>query len=727
MERDEFLESVAKETLEKILKDNPSCKNSGIKVFVDYSKENPEIKLVVPGSVKMITSYMFDHLKRVNSVDIQEGIQTIMSNAFDTCDSIREIHLPESLVQIQSLAFANCINLEKINFPNNLLQIDSEAFYQCGQLKEIKLPDSLEDLGSWAFAFCKRLEKVELPDSIIDLKNNMFQDCYNLKEIKLPSNLVKINSSCFHKCRSLENIELPDTVKEIGSYAFEYCEKLKKIKLPKNIEKIWIEAFAECALEEIVLPSTMQFLDRKAFADCVNLKKVLYEYEDGKYFTLSKELYDEGLDSDEFRGLRNFLKVRDKIGAKFIPAKQIFTNTPENMIENFYKHSKLWAEVFNKFAQSNGTTMKAILPQVKEDFYKICFVSGLFQDDYKVRMQAKEFIETKIIGKFGQYPLHERFTGLNIYANGFNPNFAEFFIKNFGPDFLIKQTYDEDLKNINYFAQAYNNFSEIEKAYPNKVVTTNTNNDKLTEEDVYKVISKITYSGIKTEQDQALAELCSMYGYSQEDYKQLQDYMHEGERIKNEGLENLFCLPDEVSSKNVITYRFLEKGDPLGGLLGEITNCCQTIHSAASSCCRHGMTNPNGGFVVFELEGKIIGQSWVWYDKQSEKICLDNVEVPRSAKNKAVTEKSDFKNCLKRLSKNFKTAMKEKGRNVSYVTMGAGYNDILDVINKNFKKVNATLTLANAAIQQGGHQTRLQGHAPDLTYTDINQGEYILE
>ncbi len=727
MERDEFLESVAKETLEKILKDNPSCKNSGIKVFVDYSKENPEIKLVVPGSVKMITSYMFDHLKRVNSVDIQEGIQTIMSNAFDTCDSIREIHLPESLVQIQSLAFANCINLEKINFPNNLLQIDSEAFYQCGQLKEIKLPDSLEDLGPGAFALCKRLERVELPDSIIDLKNSTFQNCYNLKEIKLPSNLAKIESSCFHKCRSLENIELPDTVKEIGQYAFEHCEKLKKIKLPKNIEKIWIEAFAECALEEIVLPSTMQFLDRKAFADCVNLKKVLYEYEDGKYFTLSKELYDEGLDSDEFRGLRNFLKVRDKIGAKFIPAKQIFTNTPENMIENFYKHSKLWAEVFNKFAQSNGTTMKAILPQVKEDFYKICFVSGLFQDDYKVRMQAKEFIETKIIGKFGQYPLHERFTGLNIYANGFNPNFAEFFIKNFGPDFLIKQTYDEDLKNINYFAQAYNNFSEIEKAYPNKVVTTNTDNDRLTEEDIYKVISNVTYNGIETEQDQVLAELCNLYGYSQEDFKQLQDYMHEGERIKNEGLENLFCLPDEVSSKNVITYRFLEKGDPLGGLLGEITNCCQTIHSAASSCCRHGMTNPNGGFVVFELEGKIIGQSWVWYDKQSEKICLDNVEVPRSAKNKAVTEKSDFKNCLKRLSKNFKTAMKEKGRNVSYVTMGAGYNDILDVINKNFKKVNATLTLANAAIQQGGHQTRLQGHAPDLTYTDINQGEYILE
>lgn len=727
MERDEFLESAAKETLDKIFKYYPTHKNDGIEVFVDYSKEMPEIKLVVPGSLQMINFSMFDHLKRINSVDIQEGIQNIMSNAFDTCDNIREIHLPESLVQIQSFAFVRCINLEKINFPNNLLQIDSSAFNQCGQLKEIKLPDSLEYLGPGVFSLCKRLEKVELPDSINVLRYSMFQNCFSLKEIKLPRNLVNIESNCFHKCRSLENIELPDTVKEIGPSAFEHCEKLKKIKLSKNIETISMEAFAECALEEVVLPSTMQSLGYHAFADCVNLKKVLYEYEDGKFFTLSKELYDAGLNSDAFRGLKNFLKVRDKIGAKFIPSKQIFTNTPENMIENFYKHSKLWAELFNKFAQSNGTTMKAILPQAKQDFYKICFVSGLFQDDYKVRMQAKEFIETKIIGKFGQYPLHERFTGLNIYANGFNPNFAEFFIKNFGPDFLIKQTYDEDLRSINYFAQAYNNFSEVEKAYPNKVVTTNTDNDRLTEEDIYKVISNVTYNGIETEQDQVLAELCSLYGYSQDDFNKLQDYMYEGEKIKKEGLENLFCLPDEVNNKNVITYRFLEKGDPLGGLLGEITNCCQTIHSAAASCCKHGMTNPNGGFVVFELEGKIIGQSWVWYDKQSEKICLDNVEVPRSAKNKAVTEKSDFKNCLKRLSKNFKTAMKEKGRNVSYVTMGAGYNDILDVVIKNFKEVNATLTLANAAIQQGGHQTKLQGHAPDLTYTDINQGEYILE
>ena len=59
--------------------------------------------------------------------------------------------------------------------------------------------------------------------------------------------------------------------------------------------------------------------------------------------------------------------------------------------------------------------------------------------------------------------------------------------------------------------------------------------------------------------------------------------------------------------------------------------------------------------------------------------------------------------------------------------MCAGYNDILDVVFNSFQEVDANMTLANAAIQQGGHQIRLLGHAPALIYTDINQGEYILE
>ena len=726
MERDEFLESVAKKTLEKIFKTNPKCAEIGIRVFVDYSKDKPEIKLVIPGNHRWITHLMFACLKRINNVEVEEGINYIMSNAFDTCENIREVKLPNSLVQIGAFAFSRCIKLEKINLPKNLLEIGTGAFFQCSHLTNIKLPEDLEVIEANAFANCKNLENFEFPDTITILNNHILQNCYNLKNVKFPKNLLSIEAGCFYNCKSLESIELPDTLEKIGLYAFEGCQKLNNVKFPKNLTRILNGAFTDCDLREVVLPQSIQELSRSVFYDCNNLKKVQYEYEDGKFYILPKELYEYGLNENEFRGLKNFLKVRDKIGAKFIPAREIFANTPDDMIENFYNNSKLWAEILNKFTQSSGTTAKSILPQAKADFYKICFVAGLFQNDYKIKMRAKDFIETKIIGKFGQNSLHERFSGLDIYKNRFNPVFAEFFIKNFAPAFLIKQTFDEN-KEINFLAQAYNNFSEVLKAYPNKVVTTNTDNDRLTEEDVYKVISTITYSGIKTEKDQLLADLCNTYGYSQDDFNKLQDYMYEGERIKKEGLENLFCLPDEVSSKNVITYRFLEKGDPLGGLLGEITNCCQTIHSAASSCCRHGMTNPNGGFVVFELEGKIIGQSWVWYDKQSEKICLDNVEVPRSAKNKAVTEKSDFKNCLKRLSKNFKTAMKEKGRNVSYVTMGAGYNDILDVVIKNFKEVNATLTLANAAIQQGGHQTKLQGHAPDLTYTDINQGEYILE
>ena len=224
-----------------------------------------------------------------------------------------------------------------------------------------------------------------------------------------------------------------------------------------------------------------------------------------------------------------------------------------------------------------------------------------------------------------------------------------------------------------------------------------------------------------------MAEYCSRYGYKQNQFNSLKLWMNEGIKIREEGKENLFCKEDSVKSQNKITYRFLEKGDPLGAILGEITNCCQSINNVGESCCKHGLSNPNGGFVVFELNNKIIGQSWVWYDERSKKICLDNIEIPRSAKYNATKTESDFIGCLKRLSEGFKTEMASKGKEVSIVSMGKGYNDILEVALGSFNEVSPKEVLATAVLQSGETPIRLIGNAPSGVYTDVNQGELILE
>ena len=57
-----------------------------------------------------------------------------------------------------------------------------------------------------------------------------------------------------------------------------------------------------------------------------------------------------------------------------------------------------------------------------------------------------------------------------------------------------------------------------------------------------------------------------------------------------------------------MTYKKLPDGDYLGLVLGDITDCCQSIGGAGAKCAKHGYLPDNGGFyVVTDKKGKIIG------------------------------------------------------------------------------------------------------------------------
>lgn len=664
----------------------------------------------------------------ISILTIKEGTQAIDNNAYANHSELKEVNLPDSLEEIGFSSFSRCVNLNKINLPKNLTRIGPEAFKFCKSLKHIELPENLYKIGQDAFRCCEGLESISIPDSVLTIGTLAFGNCDGLKSIKLPKHLTRISNSCFNDCNNLSEIIWPEDLGIIDECAFEDCSSLKKIVFPNNLIEIKWFAFNDCNnLQEVVIPASVKEISNNAFNNCYNLKSIKFEYEKGKYYQLNRNVLNAtGLSESEITALKNFLQMRDNLKKTFIPAKPIYANTPKELIKNFYDYSKLWAEVLNDYAKFVNKKSEEILYEVKADFYKVCLISGLFSNDYHERMRAKDFIQTKIIGKFSEVGLHERFSGLNTIENGYDPDFAEFLIKNFGPYFLILDDYEFEIHR-NLISKAYNNFSEIKKAYPNKVISTNTINDRLTEKDVYSFVLTKTYDSIKTKEEEKLAEYCSRYGYTQNQFNSLKLWMNEGIKIREEGKENLFCKEDSVKSQNKITYRFLEKGDPLGAILGEITNCCQIIGDAGESCCKHGLSNPNGGFVVFELNNKIIGQSWVWYDERSKKICLDNIEIPRSAKYNATKTESDFIGCLKRLSEGFKTEMANKGKEVSIVSMGKGYNDILEVALGSFNEVSPKEVLATAVLQSGETPIRLIGNAPSGVYTDVNQGELILE
>jgi len=85
-----------------------------------------------------------------------------------------------------------------------------------------------------------RFEKNELPSSIFNKKEK-------LKSVILPSGLTKIGIGAFWNCSGLERIVLPPTIQVIDRFAFQLCIKLKSITFPENLESIGGATFASCS------------------------------------------------------------------------------------------------------------------------------------------------------------------------------------------------------------------------------------------------------------------------------------------------------------------------------------------------------------------------------------------------------------------------------------------------------------------------------------------------
>jgi len=86
--------------------------------------------------------------------------------------------------------------------------------------------------------------------------------------------MFEIKESILIKCIcDDEIITLPNDVKEISYKAFTNC-KAKKIICNDGLVKIGSYAFWGSEIEEIILPSTLKYIDEYAFANCFNLTSI---------------------------------------------------------------------------------------------------------------------------------------------------------------------------------------------------------------------------------------------------------------------------------------------------------------------------------------------------------------------------------------------------------------------------------------------------------------------
>lgn len=77
-------------------------------------------------------------------------------------------------------------------------------------------------------------------------------------------------------------------------------------------------------------------------------------------------------------------------------------------------------------------------------------------------------------------------------------------------------------------------------------------------------------------------------------------------------------------------YRFevLSKDDPRGCTIGEDTNCCMTVSSAAKTCIEAGYTREDAGFIALYRDNVLIAQSfWFVHPDTPNTLVIDNIEI----------------------------------------------------------------------------------------------------
>ncbi len=92
----------------------------------------------IPGFVKGIRKNAFQGLKKLEFVEIFDGVEFIDEGAFRDCPNIKKLILPNTITTIEAHTFESK-QLERVDFPSHVKLIKSYAFLECSRLKWITI------------------------------------------------------------------------------------------------------------------------------------------------------------------------------------------------------------------------------------------------------------------------------------------------------------------------------------------------------------------------------------------------------------------------------------------------------------------------------------------------------------------------------------------------------------------------------------------------------------
>ena len=269
---------------------------------------------IVPDTVEEIAANTFYDREGLTEVTIGYNVRSIGDMAFYSCGALTAVHFAETPagqedvpMTIGKEAFRLCNNAEfnSIVLPERVTSIDEKAFMTCSYLTYIYVPSTVTYLGmtkgsygnalSFVDYTLARLETVEISEdnenyaSIDGIIYELNEDGYPVTLlfcprahggiVDVPKTVTKIQDSAFFYNQNVTEVmfsEGCDGELDIGEYAFYDAEKLAKIDLPEGLKAIKTKAFYYAPITEIVIPSTVETIEKQAFYSNRKLETVTF-------------------------------------------------------------------------------------------------------------------------------------------------------------------------------------------------------------------------------------------------------------------------------------------------------------------------------------------------------------------------------------------------------------------------------------------------------------------
>lgn len=252
-----------------------------------------EVKSVkLPNTVRIIKEMAFN-CSDVESVDMGTGIEELQEGAFSVVRSLSSLsEIPAGCVSIDpNGVFLMNTSLKALNVaPDNPMykSIDGVIYtksgrtalaFPFGKSAEFAFPDEVDTISANFMNTNKAIEKITFPANLKFIDRNAFTYCTNMVATNyLPQSLEVIAANAFSNCRVLE-VTVPSSVKEIGMTAFNNCYMLPEIyisnKLTKWGEQTFYQNRAAKTLTIEANPESIKEIPFVSFKGCNSLEEII--------------------------------------------------------------------------------------------------------------------------------------------------------------------------------------------------------------------------------------------------------------------------------------------------------------------------------------------------------------------------------------------------------------------------------------------------------------------